>query len=112
MRFETFLFFNYEYVIACTFSHDSLVIQPKLVRNSKCQRMRCALCRLDAVTCEGYLGTGLFKGNKNADQPAQKRAKTPFMGPGQPAGLEGQQLMGLDGSVHFQVLEYLLMFIC
>lgn len=31
---------------------------------------------------------------------------------GQPAGSEGQQLMGLDGSVHFQVLKYLLMFVC
>lgn len=61
--------------------------------------MRCALCRLNVVTCEGYLGTGLFKGNKNADQPAQKRAKTPFMGPGSTCGIGRSTANGIGCEV-------------
>lgn len=67
--------------------------------------MRCALCRLNAVTCEGYLGTGLFKGNKNADQPAQKRAKTPFMGPGSTCGIGRSTANGIGWFSTFSSAE-------
>lgn len=57
----------------------------------------CAVLCAVLTTCEGYLGTGLFKGNKNADQRAQKRAKTPFMGPGPTCGIGRSTANGIGG---------------